>query len=84
MNNYVVFQDDMTNGQKKKKKVITTTSANYLFLNMYFSPTFPNVLEAHAMKIQWNSELELDNNPIMSPFSCLKCVKIKLNFCFYD
>ena len=76
MNNYVVFQDDITNGQKKKM-VITTTSANYFFLNMSFSPTFPNVLETHAMKIQWNSELELDNNPIMSPFSFLKCVKIK-------
>lgn len=39
---------------------------------------------AHAMKTHWNSELELDNNPIMSPFSFLKCVKIKSNFCFYD
>ena len=42
MNNYVVFQDDMANGQKV---VITTMSANHVFLNTSFSPTFPNVLE---------------------------------------
>lgn len=77
MTNYVVFQDDITNGQKKKKKGYNYHISQLLVFGYVLFSTFPNVLEAHAMKIQWNSELELDNNPIMSPFSFLKCVKIK-------
>lgn len=65
MDNSVVFQDAVINGQKSGYK-ITNTLANYLFLNMSLSPEFLNVLEHIPQKTHWNPELELDNNQIMS------------------